>query len=114
MQSSTPSQTNDPGIHLSTGVVNAVPRGQTNSPSLHGEVSVLRIRVVETGVKDFAHLKFWIKRRPVFKTCNRCIYSHTYTYKYMYMYMYMYNVYVERWIVTYIHTYIHTCGRRGS
>ena len=37
MQSSTPSQTNDPGIHLSIGVVNAVPNPlQRNSPSLHG------------------------------------------------------------------------------
>ena len=57
MQSSTPSQTNDLGIHLSTGVVNAVPRGQRASSSLHGEVSMLRIRVVENRCKGLCTLE---------------------------------------------------------
>ena len=46
-QSSTPSQTNDPEIHLSTGNVRGTPRGQKNSASLHEGVSVLRISVVD-------------------------------------------------------------------
>ena len=53
MQSSTPSQTNDSGIHLSTGNVCGIPRGQRNSASLHEGVSVLRISVVDN--ETFCH-----------------------------------------------------------